>query len=326
MFKKLFSPIFALFFTVITGLIFLPKVVLSPPPTPAVHLSNPYLINQMQARTYQSLITIGHQVKKTSTSTSYKVSFTSDELKEYALMIVPNSSLPPEGFPVVIVNHGHIVPKDYSTENSYINTSNYFANSGFLVLKPDFRGHDNSQGEADALTSRITYAVDVLNLLAGIKSLPQANSEKIFMYGHSMGGDVTLRVLEVCGTCVQAATLWAPAVTSWPDSFLYFVHGKNSNPDRYASMLLQLHQQFTPDQYTQVSTLDNLSLVKVPVNLHQGTADQSVPFTWGEKLAGKLKAVGVNYHFYVYENDNHDISNHWSEALARDVELFNQYK
>ena len=277
----------------------------------------------MQARSYSSQITSKEQLKKTSLNTYYKISFTSDGFKEYALLIVPAVTPPPEGFPVVIVNHGHIAPKDYSLENSYINTSNYFANNNFMVLKPDYRGHDNSQGEADALTSRITYAVDVLNLISAIPAITAANPYRVYMYGHSMGGDVALRVLEVCPTCVKAATLWAPAVTTWPESFLYFVHGKKSpDPERYATMQLQLQKQFTPDQYTQVSTLDNVNFVKVPLNIHHGTADSSVPIQWSRDLAAKLSQAGVTYNFYSYPGDNHDIAGNWSAALNRDVELF----
>jgi hypothetical protein len=199
----------------------------------AEDLDNPYLISSMRARTYDSVVKTERIVRETDKFTSFVISYESDGFTQYALMNVPKGVSPDSGWPVVVVNHGYIAPEEYSTENSYINTSAYYANQGFLVMKPDYRGHGESEGEADGVLARINYAVDVLNLIAGINKLNEVNSERIYMYGHSMGGDVTLRVLEVCPSCVSAAALWAPAVTEWPESFLYFARRPNlANPQR----------------------------------------------------------------------------------------------
>ncbi|HJZ05555.1 hypothetical protein A2634_00015 [Candidatus Amesbacteria bacterium RIFCSPHIGHO2_01_FULL_48_32] len=300
------------------------QVAILPSPAP---VSNPYLITSMKARQYSSEIKIENKVRQTSSFTSYKVSYTSDGLKQFALMNVPIGNPPASGWPVVIVNHGFIDPEIYSTENSYVNTSAYYAGVGFLVLKPDYRGHDNSEGGAEGLVSRINYAVDVLNLIAAIAKLDTADPGKVFLYGHSMGGDVALRVMEVCGTCVRAASLWAPAVADWPESFLYFSR-KNQNPpdpkkaERHARRLKELQELFIEDQYSQVSTFANVNLVKVPVIIHHATADQSVPYEWGQNLSAKFEENNIDYQFYSYQGDNHDIAANWSTALNRDIDLF----
>ena len=287
---------------------------------------NPYTIEGMKARTYDSDISRENLVRQTSGFTSYKISFESDRLKQYALMNVPKGASPEGGWPVVVVNHGYIEPLVYSTENSYINTSAYFADAGFLVVKPDYRGHDNSDGEAEGLLSRINYAVDVLNLLAGIRKLPEANEKQIFMYGHSMGGDVTLRVLEICPDCAAAATLWAPAVTEFPETFMYFARrGNTTDPTRTARLerrQRELTENFRPEEYTGASTFANTALVKVPTNIQHGTADESVPYEWGLALAEKFKENGLEHNFYSYSGDNHDIASNWGTALGRDIGLF----
>src|SRR3989344_235406 len=290
--------------------------------------ANPYSIDSLKARSYASELKTERKVRETSGLTSYVVSFESDGLKQYALMNVPRGDTPAGGWPVVIVNHGYIEPEVFSTENSYINTSAYFANAGFLVLKPDYRGHDKSEGEPGRLVSRINYAVDVLNMMAGIPRLEGANAERIYMYGHSMGGDVTLRVLEVCDMCVKAATLWAPAVTAWPESALYFARRNSTDPkrrERLARFEQELKELFRPEEYKGVSAFDNLELVRVPLNVHHGTQDQSVPYEWGEILVNRFKELGLGYNFYSYSGDNHDIAGNWGRALARDVELFNKF-
>ena len=197
--------------------------------TPA---SNPYSINSLNKKSYDSEIKIENEIRKTAKFISYRVSFVSDGLNQYALMNVPLGKKPDSGWPVIIVNHGYIEPSVYSTENSYINTSAYYANAGFLVVKPDYRGHDQSQGETGSIVSRIGYAIDVLNLLFGIKKLTYADPQKIYMYGHSMGGDVSLRVAEICLDCIKAVSLWAPAVTDWPESYMYFVRKDQIDPKR----------------------------------------------------------------------------------------------
>src|SRR3990172_4173342 len=94
---------------------------------------NPYTIEGMKARTYDSEISRENRVRETASFTSFKISFESDGLKQYALMNLPKGTPPEGGWPVVVVNHGYIEPAVYSTENSYINTSAYFADAGFLV-------------------------------------------------------------------------------------------------------------------------------------------------------------------------------------------------
>ncbi|OGD02681.1 hypothetical protein A2576_03360 [Candidatus Amesbacteria bacterium RIFOXYD1_FULL_47_9] len=283
---------------------------------------NPYSIAMLRKRPYDGgKIATVRQAAQTTRFTSYVVTYTSDGLVQYALMNVPKGQVPEGGWPVVIVNHGHITPEEYSTEKSYINTSAYFANAGFLVLKPDFRGHGNSEGQAERIVSRVLYAVDVLNLLAAIPTQTWANAEKIYMYGHSMGGDVTLRVLEVSDN-VRAATLWAPAVSDWPESMLHFSRRNRNRPERLPTLEAELKENFKPEEYSGISTLDNTQLVKSPVNIQHATTDQSVPFEWGERLADKLKSEGATVNFFRYPGDNHDIAGNWSTALNRDIELF----
>lgn len=292
----------------------------SPTPTP-----NPYTLTSLKNRSYSSQIVTEQTVRQTSGFTSYIVSFDSDGLKEYALMNVPRGQVPSGGWPVVVLNHGYIDPEIYSTRNSYINTSAYFANAGFLVIKPDYRGHDQSEGEAGSLVSRISYAIDVLNLLSAVKNLPSANPDRIYMYGHSMGGDVTLRVIEVCPACVKAASLWAPAVRDWPESFLYFSRRNTNDPRRKERMerfQQELAELFTPADYPAVSALDNINLVQIPVNIHHGTADQSVPYEWGQTIAARFEAQQKTFKFYSYPGDTHDIPANWSTALNRDIALF----
>lgn len=296
----------------------------NPPESSTISESLPqYSIRSFREKVFApSTIQTERLVRETTSFRSYVVSFVSDNLKQYALMNVPTQSAPQDGFPVVIVNHGYIDPDVYSTENSYINTSAYFAQNGFLVVKPDYRGHDQSEGEARKFFSRMDYALDVSTLLASLTTLPLANENKIFMYGHSMGGDVTLRLMEISDR-ITAATLWAPAVTDFPESHLYFT--RKNRPEDLSRSRNEFESILKPDEYDAVSIIENVSLVNAPLLIHHGTRDESVPFSWGENLYSKLKAADKQVVFYSYQGDNHDIANNFTSALSRDVAFFRSF-
>ena len=106
--------------------------------------NHPLFIESLRNRTFaQQDIVIEKKVKVTKKYTSYIAYYYSDGLKLYTLINIPKSSDKNKKFPVVIVNHGYIPPEKYSTTNSYKYISSYFANNGFIVLKPDYRGMIN---------------------------------------------------------------------------------------------------------------------------------------------------------------------------------------
>lgn len=282
---------------------------------------NPYAIASFSERIYDSTLYDIKLIGSYPKYLSYIASFKSNGLAEFALINVPQGQPPANGWPIVILNHGHIAPSQYSTAASYAVPAADFANAGFMVFKPDYRGNGKSAGTADGLLDRLNYSVDVLNLLSAAKKFPHANPRQAYFWGHSMGGDVTLRALEICGNCVRAASLWAPAVTYFPESVLYFVR-RNHDPAWLSRVQSELDKYFSPIDYLHVSAFDNVQLIKVPLNIHHGTQDESVPFVWGQALAQNFANLHLQYNFYQYENDNHNLSQNWATAIARDVKLF----
>lgn len=280
---------------------------------------HPYAIESLNSHVRPSKVTVEKKYFDQPFS-SYLVSFTSENLKEFALMNIPAGTKPETGWPVVVLNHGFIAPSIYSTTESYKNTAAYLATKGFLVLKADYRGHDKSEGTIDSLYSRNQYAVDVLNLIAAINSIPEADINKIFMYGHSMGGDISLMVAEN-STQIKAMALWAPAVTTYPQNLVFFTkrHGDGLDQPKAKKELAELVGIYGADSFSSFSNVDK---IKIPVVVQQSINDESVPYEWGQQLVEKFKQVGKIVPFYSYPNDNHDIANHWYQALDTDVELF----
>src|SRR6056297_802015 len=125
----------------------------------------------------------------------YLISYKSDGLKIYAKMNIPDKKIPKDGFPVVIINHGYIPPNKYSTDNSYRLVDGFFASNGFITLKSDYRGFGNSESSGNFVYDRLGQVRDIKHLLSQINYINNADKNNIFMYGHSMGGEVTLKVL-----------------------------------------------------------------------------------------------------------------------------------
>ena len=77
-----------------------------------------------------------------------------------------------------------------------------------MVFRPDYRGHGFSEGAARGAYGFPDYTVDVLNGLAAVKQHPDVDPNRIGMWGHSMGGGITLRVLAVMPEQIGAAVLY----------------------------------------------------------------------------------------------------------------------
>src|SRR3989338_3313652 len=146
----------------------------------------------------------------------YLVSYRSEELKIYALLTVPNGEKPVSGWPVIIFNHGYIPPKEYRTTERYIAYTDGFSRNGYILLRPDYRGHGNSEGTPSGAYGSNDYTIDVLNALSSIRRFKEADQNRIGMWGHSMGGFITLRAM-VVNKNIKAGVIWGGVVASFPD-------------------------------------------------------------------------------------------------------------
>lgn len=138
-------------------------------------------------------------------------SYRSEGLKVYGLLTVPNGNPSSEGWPAIIFNHGYIDPEVYRTTEKYIAYQDAFARNGYVTFKSDYRGHGNSEGEARGEYGSNDYTIVVLNATNSIRALPVVNPNKIGMWGHSMGGHITLESM-VVDSNIQAGVIWAGVV------------------------------------------------------------------------------------------------------------------
>jgi dipeptidyl aminopeptidase/acylaminoacyl peptidase len=265
----------------------------------------------------------------------YYASYQSEGLKIYALLTVPDGDPPTTGWPAIVFNHGYIPPAEYRTTERYIAYVDQLARHGYIVFRIDYRGHDRSEGVASSAYGNPGYTVDVLNAISALKRYPQADSERIGMWGHSMGGFLTLRAM-VISPDVKAGVIWAGVVASYPDMLSRWRRGSSSGPTStpstgyarsWRASWVDLYglPEDNPDFWEGVSANSYLSDISGPLQLHHGDADEEVPLIFSETLYDQLIAAGKTVEFYTYKGDNHNISDSFSQAMTRTIQFFDKY-
>lgn len=304
----------------------------TPLPTPtATH--HPLTIEAMRAREYPgSDITIEQTLDPGVNYSRYYVSYRSEGLKIYALMTVPNGEKPATGWPVIIFNHGYIPPDVYRTTERYVAYVDLIARSGYIVFRSDYRGHDRSEGEARGAYSTPDYTVDVLNAVASMKRYPEADPNRIGMWGHSMGGYITLRAM-VISKDIKAGVIWGGVVAPYADLLTQWRRGPGvapiPTPSARSWRSSWVQQYGSPEEnpafWNSISANSYLNDISGPLQLHHGTADVEVPLEFSETLYFEMLNANKYVELYKYPDDNHNISNYFRTAMQRSIEFFDRF-
>lgn len=187
---------------------------LTPSPTPTLH---PLTIAAMRLREYPgSPLTIEQTLDAGANYRRYIASYRSDGLKINGLLTVPDGDRPATGWPVIVFIHGYIPPEQYRTTERYVAYVDGFARNGYIVFKVDLRGHGSSEGNAQGAYGSTDYTVDVLNAVAALRQYPDADPARFGMWGHSMGGYLTLNAMVITRD-IRAGVVWAGMVVSPAD-------------------------------------------------------------------------------------------------------------
>lgn len=302
-------------------------------------LPNPLSIESLRRGNYQgSDIVIEETLNPGSNYQRYLASYKSEGLKIYALLTVPNGDKPNSGWPVIIFNHGYIPPDEYVTTERYIAYTDAFSRNGYIVFRSDYRGHGNSEGSALGGYGSNAYTIDILNAVSSIKKFKQADPARIGMWGHSMGGHITLRAM-VTSKDVKAGVIWAGVVASYPDLLAKWRRGNlpsNITPSPFPTSSSRggwrqgfIQQYGTPEENPQfwnsISANSFLADISGPLQLHHGTADHSVPHEFSEILATQMKKAKREVELYIYPGDEHNLEANFSQAMDRSVSFFDRY-
>lgn len=295
----------------------IPTPTITPSPTP-----NPlavYTIEAMRRRSYPGgKIEIRSVVTRTEAYTRYLIAYPSDDLTITGVMQIPHGRGP---FPVVILNHGYIPPSRYVPGSDTWRPADYLARRGYITLAPDFRGWAGSDPGPDFF--RMGLVIDALNLIRSVPSIPQADPERIGMWGHSMGGGVTTRAI-VIDPRIRAAVLYAPVSADLVNTRRGFGGFRSIEDPLLARAYMDARSD--PEFLRQVSPIYYFHYVTAPVQIHQGTADTTTPPEWARAIRDALIAAGKAVEYYEYAGQGHAFQGEaWRLFLQRMTAFFDRH-
>lgn len=251
--------------------------------------------------------------------TRYLIRYPSDGLSIYGFANVPNDEGP---HPVVIALHGYIDPAIYNTLDYTTHYADALANAGYLVLHPNLRGYPPSDDGENLF--RVGMAIDVLNLIEIVKAqsggtdpLRTADPARIGLWGHSMGGGISARVLTVSGD-VDAAVLYGSM--SGDEQKNYEAIREWSGNTRGLDEL-----EIPAEELTRISSIYFFDQIAAAVSIHHGMADTLVPPDWSVQTCGQLESLGKNVECVYYENMPHTFYGAGDEEFIQNtIRFFNR--
>lgn len=275
-------------------------------------------------------ITFGKMIKDENTFMSYVFYFSIEGKKVSGLTNIPKK----EGtYPVIVMLRGYVDKEKYSIGEGTKRAGEVFAQNGFITLAPDFLGYGESASpSASSIEERFQTYTTALTLLASLGSInsslardefnARADTEKIGIWGHSNGGQIALSVLEITGK-KYPTVLWAPVSKPFPYSILYYTDEFDDRGKMLRRVLSDFEKEYNVELY---SPLNYYQWLEAPIQLHQGSADDSVPVKWSDELVEALEKLQKDIDYFVYPGDDHNLSpNGWSLAVERSTEFYRKY-
>lgn len=293
---------------------FLPTI--SATPDPYYPWSNEYL----RSRTYGGgQIEFIEVMDQNLYFTRYLIRYPSDGLNIYGFANIPNDE---EVHPVIVALHGYIDPAVYHTLDYTTRYADALATAGYIVLHPNLRGYQPSDNGENLF--RVGMAIDVLNLIALVQSqsggtdpLKNADPNAIGLWGHSMGGGITTRVITVSDD-VRAAVLYAAMSGDEEKNYLAI--------REWSGQTRGIEELNVPlDALSRISSMYFFEYISAAVSIHHGTADALVPVSWSVTTCERLNLLGRNVECLYYDNMPHTFFGQGEEQFIQNtVQFFNQ--
>lgn len=264
---------------------------------------------------------LGPVQDETDTYTRYYITYMSGDLTISGIMNVPKGTGP---FPVAILNHGYIDPAVYTNGRGLRREQDYFASHGWIVIHSDYRNHAQSSNDNNVDSRiRLGYVEDVINAIYALKAanLPYADTNRIAMLGHSMGGGIAKVVMVAQPDLVDAYMLYAPVSSYAPDNYYRWTETRPETAEKVRSA--HGDPQANPEFWKNVSAVTFFDNVKSPIMINHGIDDKDVPIEWSQRTYDALRDKGKNVVFHQYPGEAHEFGPEWETVMQRTLDFFN---
>ena len=204
-----------------------------------------------------------------------------------AMVHQPDSFQP--GTPVVVCSHGFTGNK-VGYNHLTVHLASYLEKRGYAVVRFDFLGSGDSDGTFVADTFVSGWREDLTNVLAWVKGQAEWEGSPIFLYGHSLGGLVTL--LHPADARIAGRMLFAP-VTKAIENFRDVILGpelwskalQGETIANFFEKAFSLGPQFVQDLVkNQYQPIPIAAALATPLLIVHGTEDVVVPLAGSQEL------------------------------------------
>ncbi len=264
-------------------------------------------------------LVIGRLIGTTSKYTRYEVTYQANEFKISGIMNIPKGDGP---FPTLVLGHGYIDPKIYTTGRGLRREQDYLANQGFIVLHTDYRNHAGSDDDPNnSINLRLGYTIDVIAAAKALRNsgIAEVDVNRIGYLGRSMGGGIGYNVASVAPNEFDALVLYAPVSANYVDNFNKWGRGnpeiENPIVEKYGS------PEENPDFWAGISAENYFSNISDPIMIHHGTNDESCKVEWSERAAAQMQAAGKDVTLHIYKGEAHAFGPQWELSMQRSVEF-----
>lgn len=242
-----------------------------------------------------------------------RVTYRSDGLDVHAYLYRP--ARPPEDrkLPVVIFNRGSYVRDDFAPE--VLMPGQRLAREGYLVVAPMLRGSGGAPGHDEMGGADLN---DVFNLVAALDEIPYADTTRLYLYGESRGGIMSLLAAKR-GFPARAIAVWG-AITDMA-AFL----AADSPSRRLAATIWPGFPANEAEIAESRSAVRWPEKIGVPVLLMNGGADPQLSPLHAMRLATELQRLGRPYELKIFHGENHSITGRAQERDEDAIRWFRRF-
>lgn len=344
-------------------------------PTPTPLPFTQYTIENLAHREYQAKpLSITSFEENQPLFNSYLFSYQTIDKQVSGWLNVPHGCQN-QTCPAIILIRGYATPDNYYSGYGTKKAAEVFAQHGYVTLSPDFLGFGQSDPEPDdPWEARFVKPVNIIELLASLEKFPQllsssstthnnqidilpsktalqsssdnfesnaevntrVDTDLIFFWAHSNGGQIALSVLEVLGKPIPSS-LWAPVSAPFPYSILFFSRTDADEGKEARAWLAMFERDYNVFDF---SITQHLGRLTAPIQIHHGTNDQDALWVWSQSLSQMVESENqtrqethstlnpIYFSLFLYPGADHNLqpNSHWSHAIQRDLDFYQSFR
>jgi dipeptidyl aminopeptidase/acylaminoacyl peptidase len=242
---------------------------------------------------------------------AYKIVYKIGKIKVVGFIVLPKTG---EDLPCIIHLRGGSRDFGKITEEKLIYQQTFFASNGYVVISTQYPGVDGGDGEDDWGGSDSMASIKKLKTI--LDYIPQADTKRIGVKGHSRGGTMAYMLLR------EVKWLKAAVIGGAPTD--EFKAGKEREGWRRHQISLYGKSKEELHKRSAIKWVNELP-ENVPILLVHGSADWRVTADHSINMSKAMYEHKIPHRFILFEGADHGISEHKKENKNQALNWFNTY-